>query len=125
MDDNEIDEHELVIPLLEVPKKWEGGLKPEELENIKELSKSDIRVLLAISVLEQKVDFALRCFEFNNKSHRLLEIKQLKIRKQQEIQNREYRGPQFGWNVLRWVVMTGVAGLLAATIKKVLDKVFP
>lgn len=89
-----------------------GGFKPFiKPEDLAGLDKRDQKLLLAFSVLEQKVDFYGSWVERNNHHQRNIEA-QIIVAKRAQDKDR------LRWQVLTWIGTSVIAAAIAAAINK-------
>lgn len=106
-------EREMTVPPLHLPK-FSPHIKEEDLEDFVERDK---KMLLALSLVEQKQDFALEAAVLTNRQLRHVESELIRLRKTQS-------GLSFQGKVLKWTGVTAGAGLLAAMFKKAADVIW-
>lgn len=68
---------DLTIPRLEVPE-FRAVVRPEDADN---LSQRDRQLVLAVSVVEQKLDFLIEALVSNNRQARFLEGRLVRVEK--------------------------------------------
>lgn len=96
-----------VVPLMVLP---EGGFKPfVKAEDLADIDKRDQRVLLAMSVLEQKIDFSLEWAMRTNRYQRRIAAEMSK-------QNLDQADDRWRWRIVTWIGTSLGAGIIAALI---------
>lgn len=99
---------EMTTPLLEVPE-FRGHIKEED---VADLDRRDRKMLVAMSVIEQKTDFLIRAVRLNNRHQRLMEAESIRARNVQKEINWKFAA-------FKWIAVTAGAGIVAALISKV------
>lgn len=105
---------EMTVAPLRVPD-FSAHVKEKDLTDF---DKRDQKMLLTISLMEQKQDFTIAQLVIMNEQVRRQEAEQIRQRRQQNDTN---------WRlvVVKWVGLTAGAGLLATLFKKAVDVLWP
>lgn len=105
---------ELTIPLLDFEQAFEPYIREMD---VTDFDKRDKRILLALSVLEQKADYSIYCHRMLNFHLRALEAESIRLRrKASELAESESR-TKWRWELLRWAGMILGAGVLTKILK--------
>jgi hypothetical protein len=107
---------ELTIPLIEVREdEFEAYIKERDLADFNERDK---KILLAMSVVEQKQNWLIYAIQIANRQMRHLQAETIRQRKVNEKQELQQKLDSWKWGLIKWVSMTLGAGLLASLAKK-------
>jgi hypothetical protein len=107
-------EEDILIPPFEIPE-FKPYIKPDDLDGLEE---RDRRVLLAMSVIEQKLDFALRRHQ-EISSHQRFIVRELgRVRRAQREVSR-------GFTLGKAIAVTLGAGLSAELLHILLKQIVP
>jgi len=108
---------EMTIPLIVVDEKddFEAHIKEKDLVDFEERDK---KILLAMSVIEQKQDFLIWAVQMQNRNMRHLEAESIRQRHSAETQEVQQKVDSWKWSLIRWIGATIGAGILASIAKK-------
>jgi len=107
-------ERELTIPKMDIPQ-FEGHIKEADLPDF---GARDKKMLIAISVIEQKLDFFIHWNQRVNRHLRQIQADSIVARAAQTEIN-------WRFNATKWLVVTLGAGLIAALAAALFKKLFP
>jgi hypothetical protein len=107
---------ELTIPLIEVREdEFEAYIKERDLADFNERDK---KILLAMSVVEQKQNWLIYAIQIANRQMRHLQAETIRQRKVNEKQELQQKLDGWKWGLIKWIGMTLGAGVLASLAKK-------
>lgn len=107
-------ERQMTIEPLIVPK-FEAHLREGDLVD---LDRRDRRMILALSLMEQKQDFVIAQLVAMNCQLREIEAEQIRQKKSQTEIN-------WRFELFKWASITAAAALLAAALKRGIDQLWP
>lgn len=115
---------QMTVPRMEPPneKDFKPFIKPEDIDDFEDRDK---RMLLAVSVLEQKLDFIIRWQVSTHRHLRMVEAEGIRHRMAQAAREKEDIKTQLRWKILIWLSAVTGGGVVAAGIKKAFDKLWP
>lgn len=98
---------ELTCPLMPNPE-FKAHIREDELPDF---DKRDKRMLLTLSVIEQKLDFSIKWMRIINRHARALEAEQVRARQVAK---------EINWRfaLVKWLAVTGGAGIVAALLRR-------
>ena len=107
-------QREMTIPVMTIPE-FKPFIKEEDLEDFEERDK---KMLLAMSVLEQRTDFIIHWLNIVNVSQRSIQAEQIR-------QRNEQRRAGILWSIFKWATVTLGAGAIAGLAKRAFEKFWP
>jgi hypothetical protein len=107
---------DLTIPLIEVREdEFEAYIKEKDLADFNERDK---KILLAMSVVEQKQNWLIYAIQIANRQMRHVQAETIRQRKASDKKEADEKVNKWQWAVVKWIGMTVGAGLIAAVVKK-------